>query len=255
MLVVKTKDLKIADLACGNGVWLTDLHDELSKKNISSAVAKFDGYDINDINFPARAFLPSSVTFKKLDLFTKDLPKELLGAYDIVHIRALSSIIINNDTKPLLSVIQSMLKPGGWLQWDEGAADFIIDAPSSDKSDTITATACQAIRSIMRAGGEMRRLNREFINELDRHVGENGFENVEVQKFELRKQDYKGWTEDYLMVWEDLTAFFPPKNEQPDAPVTKEGWLELFGNAIKETERGVALYYDGVYTVVGRKAS
>jgi len=253
MLVANTKNLKIADLACGNGVWLTDLHDELSKRGISSV--QYDGYDISDINFPSTAFLPSSITFTKLDLLTKDLPKEVLGAYDIVHIRALSNIIVNNDTKPVLSVIKAMLKPGGWLQWDEGARDFVIEAPfSSDSNSTPTATACQTINGIVRAGGVARGVSREFKNELDRHVGENGFGNVKVQKFELRKQDYNGWTEDYLMVWEDLTAFFPSKTEQPDAPVTKEGWTELFGNAVKETERGVVLHYDGVHTVIGRKA-
>lgn len=104
------KELRVADLGCGNGIWLSDLDRELSKKGVSS---KLDGYDVNEINFPAPAFLPETVTLKKLDVFAKPLPEELIGAYDIVHVRALVSVISNSDLTPLLSTALALLKPGG----------------------------------------------------------------------------------------------------------------------------------------------
>ncbi|KAI3316623.1 hypothetical protein HD806DRAFT_517142 [Xylariaceae sp. AK1471] len=244
--IADVKQLKVADLACGNGVWLTDLDHQLSNKKVSS---QLDGYDINDVNFPPPAFLPNMVKLNKLDVLSRPLPEELIGAYDIVHIRAFSSIIFNCNTTPLLSTALAMLKPGGWLQWDEMGADFVIEPPSPD----ISKTACETIDRILKAGGETHGMKREFLRELDRHVSENGFQEVHLQEDKNRKQDYKGWTEDFLMVWEDLASFFPSKADKPEAPVTKEFWVDLFAKAVKETEQGVALFYRNMFTVVGRK--
>lgn len=55
-----SKELKVADLGCGNGVWLNDLDRELSSKGIS---AKLDGYDVNPV-IP-RADISPSVSYVK----------------------------------------------------------------------------------------------------------------------------------------------------------------------------------------------
>ncbi|OTB07440.1 hypothetical protein M426DRAFT_318119 [Hypoxylon sp. CI-4A] len=242
-----TKQLKIADLACGNGAWVLDLNRELSGKGIS---AQFDGYDINPVNFPSSAFIPQSITFKKLDILAKPLPDELVGAYDIVHIRAFVSIIVNEDTKPLLSTALAMLKPGGWIQWEEMRAEFFIAAPSP----TTPKDACETISQIIKTGGESRGMRFGFVTELDRHLKEHGFEDVHMEDSKKRKEDYKGWTEDFLMVWEELGQFFPSKVDQPQAPLTKESWAHLFSRAVAETEQGVSLHQDGIITAIGRKA-
>ncbi|KAI1815831.1 hypothetical protein GGS20DRAFT_306978 [Poronia punctata] len=243
--VSNTKNLKIADLACGNGIWLTSLHDELTKRNISSA--QLDGYDINAINFPSKNFLPPSVSLHKLDVLAQPLPENLIGAYDIVHIRAFSSLVLHNDPSPIISAAKAMLKPGGWIQWDESGADFIVQSPSPD----VGKTACLTIDGILKAGGEASGAKREFITELDRHA--NGFQEVQLQSYAVRKQDYKAWTEDYLMVWEDLAMYFPLAADKPDAPLTREAWNGLFVNAIKETEQGVALFYRDIVVMTGQK--
>lgn len=245
-----SKELKVADLGCGNGVWLSDLHDELSGKGVS---AQLDGFDVNPVNFPAPPFLPSSVTLKKLDVLARPLPEEMIGAYDVVHVRAFTSIIINSNLEPLLSTALALLKPGGWLQWEESRADtYFVESPSSSAS----TTACNTIVKILEAGGKARGSTFEFLGELDRHVTENGgFEDVHMQMADSRKQDWKAWTEDYLMVWEELSVFFPSKAAQPQAPMTKESWVELFARAVAETEQGVAVHTGKVVSVVGRKAA
>ncbi|KAK5631976.1 hypothetical protein RRF57_007690 [Xylaria bambusicola] len=85
-----------------------------------------DGFNINDAIFPEPAFLPKSVSMKKLDVLAKPLPQQLIGVYNITHVRAFVSVILSENTTPLLSSVISMLKPGGWLQWEEMKADFII---------------------------------------------------------------------------------------------------------------------------------
>ncbi|KAI1086721.1 hypothetical protein F5B19DRAFT_478075 [Rostrohypoxylon terebratum] len=243
------KELKVADLGCGNGAWLNDLDHELSNKGIS---AQLDGFDVNPVNFPAPTFLPASVTLKKLDILAKPLPEELISTYDIVHARALTSIIVNQDLGPILSTALALLKPGGWLQWEESRADtYFVQPPTPE----ISTTACDTIVHLLKTAGDARGTKFDFLGELGRHVGEFGFEDVHHLSLKLRKQDFKAWTEDYLMVWEELYVFFPPKAQQPDAPITREAWIDLFSKAVGETEKGVVVHHGELVSVVGRKAT
>lgn len=96
-----SQSLKIADLACRNGIWLTELHSHLAKSSIS---AQLDGFDINALNFPDAAYLPKSVTLKQLDILAKPMPAELIGIYDVVHIRAFVSVITDSSVKDMLQM-------------------------------------------------------------------------------------------------------------------------------------------------------
>ncbi|KAL5332698.1 hypothetical protein BJX70DRAFT_383334 [Aspergillus crustosus] len=246
-LSTSSEGLKIADLACGNGIWLTELHSHLAKSNIA---ARLDGFDINPINFPDPAYLPSSVTLRQLDVLAKPLPAELLGIYDVVHIRAFVSVIPDSDLTPVLSVAQALLKPGGFLQWEETRGDrFLVQSPSPQLSQA----ACDNIVLILDAGLQQRGIRNDWVDVLDTHLERFGFQDTRLLIHEKRKQDYKGWTEDYLMVWEECAAFFSPKAEVPSAPITREDWVELFASAVKETEQGIVVHQGRVLTAVGRK--
>ncbi|KAI0116173.1 hypothetical protein F4776DRAFT_666496 [Hypoxylon sp. NC0597] len=185
-----SKEFKAADLGCGNG-------------------AQSDGYDVNPINFPAPAFLPESVTLKKLDILAKPLPEEILGVYDIVHVRAMSRSI-KSDVTPLLSTALDLLKPGGWLQWEESRAYvYVVQSPSPE----ISKSACETIVHVLQAGGKSIGWSAEYLAEADRHPKEQGFEDVHMKTTETPKRDLKAWTEDYLMVWEELSSLLPPKEK------------------------------------------
>ncbi|KAI0532011.1 hypothetical protein GGR58DRAFT_518068 [Xylaria digitata] len=226
------QQIKVADLGCGNGVWLADLGYELSQKHIP---AQLNGYDINEGNFPPPAFLPASVTLTKLDVLSGIFPLEAIGAFDVVHIRAFSSIIIDNNTTNLLSAALSLLKPGGWIQWEEWGTDLIIE-PASPRLST---ESCERIARVLKAGGDAQGLNVDFVRNLDGHLINAGFQQ----------------TEDFLIIWEEVASFFPSRAEtsQSQASVTKESWAQLFADAVKEIEQGVALHRGSVFTAIGRK--
>ncbi|KAK7999699.1 hypothetical protein PG990_012299 [Apiospora arundinis] len=199
--------------------------------------AQLDGFDINPTNFPDPAFVPVSVTLKKLDILVKTFPSDLNGVYDVVHIRAFDSVITNAYTlKPVLAVASELLKPGGFLQWEEIWGDkFYVESPSPQTSKVACSTISQVLEGALRAQG--------ISNEWD----------VRLLAQEKRKQDFKAWTEDYLMVWEEIAPFFPPKATNPNAPMSHEAWVDIFANGVKETEHGVVVHQGSVLTVVGQK--
>ncbi|KAI6080385.1 hypothetical protein F4821DRAFT_59737 [Hypoxylon rubiginosum] len=241
-----SKSLKVADLACGNGAWLIDLQSEMCRKGIS---AELDGFDVNTALFPHPDQLPGSVTLKQLDIL-KSPPNERTGLYDIVHIRYSVSLVIKSNVTPLLSTALAFLKPGGFIQWEEMRADsFLVESPSP----LISKTACDTIAGEMAAGCKVHGLESGWVYKLDQHLSSHGFENVGMRTIQKRKQDMKGWTEDFLMVWEELDYAFPPSSKEPQATITRERFRDLFVQAVKETEQGVFIHEGNIMAAVGQK--
>ena len=107
--------LCIADVACGTGIWLSQT---ASEYGITEA-AVCHGYDINLSQIPPREWLPENVTrFREWDLY--DEPTEdMRGVYDVVHIRLVLVVVRADAVRNVVRNLMKLLKPGGWLQWDE----------------------------------------------------------------------------------------------------------------------------------------
>ena len=71
--------------------------------------ATLSGFDIANSSYPAPEWLPSNVSMHVMDAFTPNLPQHLIGAFDIVHIRAIVSAVKDNDIEPLLENLVKML--------------------------------------------------------------------------------------------------------------------------------------------------
>ncbi len=98
-------------MGTGTAIWLLNLARELPS-------AQLDGLDINLAQAPPKQGLPRNVklrTWNALD----DVPSELVGQYDLVHVRLLVFAVDNSDPRPMLRNLIKMLIPGGFLQWDE----------------------------------------------------------------------------------------------------------------------------------------
>lgn len=245
--ILESKQVKIADLGCANGKWLIDLHADLVGKGITP---QLDGFDINPAHYPAAAFLPESVTLKTLDVLAKPVPPELVGIYDVVNIRGFTSLIENSNVTPLLSTALALLKPGGWLQWADARSDgFLAESPSPE----IPKTACETILHVLMAGAAARGMEGDWLDVLDSHLEKHGFEDASLRICQKRKEDLKAWTEDYLMVLEELHVLYPSKADQPEARMTKEAWADLFIKAAKETEQGVVMHQRQIVIAVGQK--
>ena len=65
--------------------------------------AQLVGYDISSAQFPNEESLPPQVRLELLDILSDELPKELLGTFDVVHVRALVLVVQAGDPRTILS--------------------------------------------------------------------------------------------------------------------------------------------------------
>ncbi|KAI1122476.1 S-adenosyl-L-methionine-dependent methyltransferase [Nemania abortiva] len=103
---------RIADVGTGTGVWLTDLSAHLP------ATVQLDGLDVSLKAIPPVEWLPSNVSFRQWDI-REAVPEDLVGQYDIVHIRLFIFVLLDKEVPEILQKLTMLLKPGGYLQWDE----------------------------------------------------------------------------------------------------------------------------------------
>ncbi|KAF5573230.1 Methyltransferase domain-containing protein [Fusarium pseudocircinatum] len=102
----------IADIGTGTGIWLQEISREMPK------LAQLHGYDIDGSKFPVADSVSPNVTFRLHDAL---LPfhKELHAKYDVVHVRLLYLALKKEDWAVVAANIRTILKPGGWIHWEE----------------------------------------------------------------------------------------------------------------------------------------
>lgn len=81
-------------------IWLTDVHHQLP-------FAQLDGFDNCVDQFPQKKWLPSNVSLRALDI-CEGIPEELLGIYDVVHVRHFL-LVVKDDPVDLLKNLVALL--------------------------------------------------------------------------------------------------------------------------------------------------
>ncbi|GKZ51908.1 hypothetical protein AbraIFM66951_008159 [Aspergillus brasiliensis] len=110
---VSPRALRIADIATGTALWLLDLSEELPPLS-----AQLDGFDIDLSKAPNSKWLPTNICLGQWNIFDP-VPDHMLGRYDVVHLRLLILVVQDSDPLPIMRNVYRMLKPGGYIQWDE----------------------------------------------------------------------------------------------------------------------------------------
>lgn len=95
-----------------DSIWLHDF-----ARNKPSSM-EFHGFDISLDQVVAQPWLPSNMHMHTWNLF-EEPPDEFKGYFDVVHVRLITVVVRNDDPRPLLENLTKLLKPGGYLQWDE----------------------------------------------------------------------------------------------------------------------------------------
>ncbi|KAJ5817493.1 hypothetical protein N7447_007501 [Penicillium robsamsonii] len=102
---------RIADIATGTGIFLRQIAPIFPK-------AALHGYDISPALFPPNSTLEANIDLRVLDA-KHPIPSELIGYYDVVHVRNISMGLMPDEWPALVTNLVTLLKPGGVLQWVE----------------------------------------------------------------------------------------------------------------------------------------
>jgi SAM-dependent methyltransferase len=102
----------VADIACGSGVWLIDLANSLPSSS------RLDGFDFDVSKFPAKESLKPNIHLDSGNIL-EPFPKQVRGVYDLVHVRLIMYGLKADQWEPAAANILTLLKPGGYLLWDE----------------------------------------------------------------------------------------------------------------------------------------
>lgn len=187
----------IADVATGTGVW----HLEVAREHPS---VKCLGLDISTAQTPPKQHLPSNVDFTTWDIF-EEPPAALRGKFDVVHIRLVCLVTVDGPPS-MIGNIAMLLKPNGYLQWEE--LDLSRSVVIATTYASIKPVAIPRMDEMMKA-----RSQRSLVPKLGEMLCEHGFQSVKTYHFEPRMELMKFHTEMHVLAWAEA-AFNMPEGSQ-----------------------------------------
>ena len=225
---------RIADIATGTGIWLLDLAQEVP------ATVQMDGMDITLSQAPPKQWLPSNISMRAWDMF-EDVPEDLVGRFDVVHVRLVLLVIPNNDAVPVIKNLAKMLKPSGHLQWEELNS---FEHRVVTVSPSIRTSAFQEMHKIMDGRGTL-----EWTLRLPESLNENGFEDARIHHYEDSMHFAKAHSDMLLIMLEEFTLGIAQRKGEEEAAKMQQ----LIQRIYKESQEGAAMYVPKLVCVARRK--
>ncbi|KAJ8065346.1 hypothetical protein OCU04_006034 [Sclerotinia nivalis] len=212
----------IADVATGTGAWLLDVARDFPQ-------AQLHGLD-NDISqAPHTNWLPGNVSVRHWDIFT-DLPDEMVGTFDYVHVRLLV-LVLEGNNEAFIQKLLKMLKPGGYLQWDElDCVNMHVKLPIS--SPDTKAPALEKIREMSWANGRY-----DWTLKIPEFLTKTGFQDVQMQKFGDEERLVRAFNEQHLLTMDEFASSLGRMGKSDVADM----WYGLIERAEREAGMGAAL--------------
>ena len=224
---------RIADVGTGTGIWLLDLAEEVPTS------VQMDGLDITLSQAPPKQWLPPNISMREWSIF-EDVPGDLVGKFDIVHVRLLLLVIPDDNAVPVVQRLAKMLKPGGYLQWEElsGFGHRVVTVNPS-----IQTPAFQEMYRIMDGRGKF-----EWTLRLPTSMSENGFEDAQIHQYEDNMDLAKAHSDMLLEMLEEFATGIAKSKGGEEARKMQQ----LIQRIYSESQEGAAMYVPKI-VCVGRK--
>ncbi|RAK99398.1 uncharacterized protein BO80DRAFT_426398 [Aspergillus ibericus CBS 121593] len=215
---------RIADVATGTALWLTELAQTLP----ADADVALDGLDLDLSKAPPRPWLPANVHLHQADILAP-LPDPLVGQYEVVHLRLLILVVENSDPTPIIRYAHRMLKPGGYIQWDD------LNYPDTHvrRIDPTHATpAFDRLREFVYSKGR-----HDWVMRLDEILTREGFVDAHLHHFTDRRDLIMANGHQHLMTMLEFAGSLKAKGMAPEARDLEA----LLAEVSVEAARGAAL--------------
>ncbi|KAI1320762.1 hypothetical protein F5Y16DRAFT_78161 [Xylariaceae sp. FL0255] len=211
---LRSRDLKVADVATGNGIWLHDVADTLT------ASAEHHGFDICLDQVGPKPWLPATVHMHVWDLFDEP-PSQFLGFFDIIHVRLITAVVRNNDPRPVLDNLKKLLKPGGYLQWEE------VDNIGCSIKTVPGRTAKNLDELLTQLKGRD-----DWKYRLSEIMNESGWSNPMIYTYEYGLRTARLWNDVYVSTWKEIVQ---------TVLKTPQASADLEGKAMEDVRNGAAI--------------
>ncbi|KAH0365984.1 hypothetical protein KCU65_g5748, partial [Aureobasidium melanogenum] len=234
----------IGDVGTGTGVWIVDLASETASKG---KAAKYEGLDISSSQFPQTP--QDGVSFSTFNLL-EPVPKHMQATFDVIHLRLLILGLLQNTWKTACENIFALLKPGGWVQWEE--ADFArIKALQSMPGVSISA-ARELSEQIVHHGRNSGQ-GWDDVQNLAFTMSNAGFKDVylDVYASDRVASTRQGFSDSVIGALSGMIKMFV-KAEGENSFWTGEG-KKLHADAAEELKDGKAYYRAEINVVFARK--
>ncbi|KAL8950967.1 MAG: hypothetical protein Q9222_003028 [Ikaeria aurantiellina] len=222
----------IADVAAGTAMWVMDVAR-------TYPLAQVEGFDNDLSQAPSSRWLPSNAHLRHWDLFT-DVPDDMVGKYDLVHVRLLVLVLQREDAPAFLQKVMQMLKPGGYLQWDELDCAGMSVKHAHPSSSTRTP-ALEQLREMCWAGGR-----HDWTIDLGAFAVEISFEKVSLERRGDPDRLVRAFNEQHLFTMEEFAVRLLRVGKKEEADV----FFKVIAEAYRESLGGAALCIPRVISIV-----
>ncbi|PYH71899.1 class I SAM-dependent methyltransferase [Aspergillus vadensis CBS 113365] len=192
--------VRIADLATGTAIWLCDL---MRDPAMTPYTLQLDGLDVDLKNAPVLEWVAPSISLRQWNIFD-EVPDDLRGKYDVVHLRLLVLVVQESNPLPIIDKVFQLLKPGGYIQWDDlNYPDTIVAKPPTAHQSNQASPACDAFVQFAQSNGR-----NDWVLDLPQSLmeGHGGFVNADLFHFIDRPELCKANGDQYILVLEEFAA-------------------------------------------------
>ncbi|KAF2114305.1 UMTA methyltransferase family protein [Lophiotrema nucula] len=215
------KEAVVADVACGTGLWLLDV----AKAHPDT---QLHGFDLDLAQAPHAAWLPPNIQLHKWNLFD-NIPAEFESKFDFVHVRLVVLVLTGENTQSFVKKLMQLLKPGGYLQWDELDC---VNMRVRKVNPAIASPALDEIHSLCYSGGR-----HDWTLTIPEMLAEEEFTNTSMTKFGDKPGLARAFNDQHMLTMEEFAAGMIRVGKHDVANKA----FDLIGKAHGESVRGATL--------------
>jgi SAM-dependent methyltransferase len=225
-------DSVIADVAAGTLIWPIDVAREHPGIPI-------DCFDIDLDQAPHQSLTPSNIQKRYWDIF-EDPPADVIGKYDYVHVRLLLLVIDGGDPRRILRNLYKLLKPGGYLQWDEIDC---VNMGVKRAEPQIPTPGLNELSKVAWAGGK-----HDWTIQLPKYMKEEGFNETRIEYFDDPPELVRAFTDLHLCTMEEAANALQRVGKHEAATAFRR----TLGQCFREASTGASLCLPRI-VAIGRK--